>query len=400
MKINYNTVLCHITTVPESLSFLTGQIGYMRHKGFEVYAISSPGSLANEFALSEHVRVHSVNMPRRITPFIDLRALRHLRQKLQMLGTKIIHAHTPKAGLLGMLGGLLAHVPLRIYHIHGLPFITAKGYKRLLLRWCETVSCHIAHQVFCVSASARELAVREGVCQTHKVKVLGNGSINGIDATRRFNPHSLGEATRQNVRKHYGIPSEALVIGFVGRIVRDKGLIEFATAWMVLRESYPDLHLLIVGPFESQDPLPQELIEVLRHDSRVHLTGYVSDGVPSLYMAMDVLVLPSHREGLGLAALEASAMILPVVATRIPGCVDAVVDGVTGTLVPTRDAKALTEAIRNYLKRPKLRREHGEAGRQRVMRDFRPEDIWEATYREYVRLLCRKRLPVPENCWY
>jgi lipopolysaccharide/colanic/teichoic acid biosynthesis glycosyltransferase len=149
--------------------------------------------------------------------------------------------------------------------------------------------------------------------------------------------------------------------------------------------------LLIVGSFESQDPIPAETEVMLREDPRIHLAGRVDD-TSNLYAAMDILALPSYREGFGLVAVEAAAMAVPVVATRVPGCIDAVEDGVTGTLVPAYDGVALREAISRYLKDSELRRAHGQAGRARVERDFQPEAIWEALHVEYVRLLKEKRL--------
>jgi glycosyltransferase involved in cell wall biosynthesis len=176
------------------------------------------------------------------------------------------------------------------------------------------------------------------------------------------------------------------VLGFAGRIVRDKGLIELDAAWRMLREEFPDLQLLLAGEFEPQDPIPADVEARLRGDPRIHLAGLVPD-MPRFYKAIDVLALPTYREGFGTVLLEAAAMALPVVATRIPGCVDAVRDGETGTLVPSHDAAALADAVRAYLRDPELRRRHGDAGRRRALRDFRPEAMWEALYQEYVRLL-------------
>ena len=188
----------------------------------------------------------------------------------------------------------------------------------------------------------------------------------------------------------------ALVVGYVGRIVRDKGLVELIEAWRTLRNEFPSLHMLVVGPFEPQDPVPSDVEGILRGTERIHLAGQLED--PSaLYAIMDIVVLPSYREGLPLVPLEAAAMALPVVATRIPGCVDAVVDGQTGTLVPPRNAWAVAQAIHRYLEDPALRRRHGLAGRERVVRDFRQEVMWEAIYQEYVRLLREKGLQLPEG---
>jgi len=368
----------------------------MRAKGFEVHAISSPGELGDEFAEQEAVVLHEVEMQRRVAPFLDLRALGLLHRTLRELEPRIVHSHTPKGGLLGMVGALLAGVPVRIYHVHGLPLATATGYKRLLLWWSERVSCLLAHQVLCVSHSLRKMVIENGICPPEKIKVLLNGSINGVDATNLFNPGRLDPSTRQKTRAEWGIPANGVVVGFVGRIVRDKGIIELVEAWNVLQEQFPNAHLLVVGRFEPYDPIPAEVHVQLHNDPHIHLTGY-SDRVAPLYAAMDVLALPSYREGLGLAALEASAMVVPVVATCIPGCMDAVVDGVTGTLVPPRDAQSLAKALRSYLDDPRLRRRHGEAGRDRVLRDFRPEAIWEATYEEYARLLSDRRLKLPNT---
>jgi glycosyltransferase involved in cell wall biosynthesis len=145
----------------------------------------------------------------------------------------------------------------------------------------------------------------------------------------------------------------------------------------------------VAGPFESEDPIPADVEETLRSDPRIHVAGMVHD-MPGLYRALDLLVLPTYREGFGTVLLEAAAMGLSVVATRIPGCVDAVREGETGLLVPVRDAGALTAAIRTYLGDPELRRRHGASGRSRARRDFEPSRLREALFEEYVRLLGRR----------
>lgn len=396
MTINSETIkLLHITTVPDSLYFLANQVGYMKTRGFEVQALSSPGELLDKFAAQEDITVHAIEMPRRITPIQDIRSIFRLWQCIGQIQPQIVHSHTPKGGLLGMIAAWIARVPVRVYHIHGLPLMTAKGYKRLLLRWSEKLSCLLANQVFCVSHSIREVVVSEGLCPTAKVKVLLRGSINGVDAINRFNQANVGETNRQELCNQYDIPPDALVVGFVGRIVRDKGMAELVSAWKTLCKEFPKLHLLMVGDFEPQDPVPPEAEHSLKNDSRIHITG-MAWNTPQLYAAMDVLVLPTYREGFPVVPLEAAAMQLPIVATRIPGCIDAVQDGVTGTLIPPRNVEALVEAIRAYLQNPELRLQHGQAGRDRVLRDFRQEAIWEVLYQEYVKLLQTKGLSVPQ----
>ena len=375
--------LLHVTTVPMTLTFLRGQVGYMKSRGVEVHALSSPGGQLSAFAAAEGVAAHDVEMPRRITPARDLVALARIARVLARVRPDVVHSHTPKGGLLGMLAAWLCRVPVRVYHLHGLPHVAAVGMKRRLLRATEKVSCRLAHRVFCVSPSLLQLAVAEQVCAPRKARVLAAGSANGVDAAGRFDP---ARHDRRAARAALALPADGLVVGFVGRVVRDKGVVELAGAWRWLRERFPGARLLIVGPLEPQDPVPRDVLQSLRSDPRVLLAGE-RDDTPPLYAAMDVLALPSYREGFGVVNIEAAAMGLPVVATRVAGVVDAVVDGVTGTLVPPYDAAALADAVSAYLSDPDLRRRHGAAGRARALQNFRPEAIWEALYGEYEQLL-------------
>jgi glycosyltransferase involved in cell wall biosynthesis len=370
-------------TVPVSLYFLSGQAAFMRRSGLDVHAIASPGDFLQAFGDQEGIPVHGVEMTRSITPARDLRALWRLWRLMRRLRPQIVHAHTPKGGLLGMIAAWLAGAPVRIYHMRGLPFVTATGPRRRLLRAAERLSCTLAHRVLAISHSMRAIAVEERLCGAEKIRVLLGGG-NGVDATGRFVPRHA--STRPSDRARHGIPADALVIGFVGRIVRDKGLVELARAWGQIREREPSAHLLLVGQLEDQNPVPADVLASLRRDPRVHMTGLDFD-TPPLYSAMDVVALPTYREGFPNVPLEAAAMGLPVVATRIPGCVDAVQDGVTGMLIPPHDASALTIALERYLADPALRARHGQAGRRRVLAEFRREAIWQAVSGEYRSLL-------------
>lgn len=379
------TKLLHITTVPETLSFLTGQIGYMKLQGYEVDVLSSPGKLLLEFAEQQQVKAYAVEMPRWITPIKDLQSLVYICRYLRQIRPHIVHASTPKGGLLGTIAAWLMRSPIRVYQMRGLPLMTATGYKRSLLWWSEKISCLLAHQVFCVSHSLREVAISEGLCPATKITVLLGGSSNGVDAREQFNPEGVGVEVGREIRQQYGIPVDATVVGFVGRIVRDKGIAELVQAWKILRKEFPNVHLLMVGPFEPQDPVSPDIENSLKNDLRIHLTGN-SQNIPPFYAAMDILTLPTYREGFPNTPLEAAAMQLPVVATKIPGCIDAVQDGITGILVPPRNVEALAKAIRAYLQSSELRQQHGQAGRLRVLHNFSQEAIWAAMYQEYQRL--------------
>lgn len=378
----------HVPTIADSLMFIRGQAGYLGPHGFQLEAIAAPTPYASVFASSEGVPVHPLAMTREITPLADLRVLAQLVRMLRRLRPDIVHAHTPKGGLLGMLAAALTGTPVRVYHMRGLPLEAAQGVKRLLLSASERVSCALAHRVICVSHSMRDRAVALRLCPAGKITVLAGGSGNGVDSTGRFSAAIAASGAGSEARRSAGIPADALVVGFVGRQTRDKGMLELAEAWQRIRAAEPRARLLLVGGEDAHDPLPQAVRDMLVGDDRVHIAGVRFDIAP-WYAAMDLLVLPTYREGFPNALLEAAAMGLPSVATRVTGCVDAIEDGVTGTLVPVRDPAALGSAVMAYLSDAALRRRHGTAARARVEKDFRQEAIWAALLAEYQALLAR-----------
>lgn len=382
-----NTVrIIHSTTVPGTFGFFHGMFRDLQRRGYAVTAISSPGPRLAAFGEQEGCTTWPVDLRRSISPGPDLVTVFRLWRYFRDTKPAVVHAHTPKAGLLCMIAATFARVPVRIYHIHGFPFMTARGWRRWLLRTTERVSATLATQVFSVSQGIREVAIGESICPAHKVRVLLHGSINGIDAAERFNPARIAANEVAAIRAAQRLPTAAPVIGFVGRLVGDKGIAELHAAWTELREEFPAVHMVLVGEFEPRDPVPPRLVEMLRADERVRLAGSVRD-VTAWYRVFDVVALPTYREGLPYVPLEAAAMEVPVVASRVPGCTEAVEDGVTGTLVPVRDPTALAAALRQYLRNDSLRRAHGVAGRERVLRLFSPPAMWNRVAAEYETLL-------------
>lgn len=385
--------LTHVLTVSMTLRFFQGQMRFMQAHGFDVEFVSAPGPELDRVA-GEGAGVLALPMSRRIAPHEDAGLVRRLYRHLLRRRPHIVHGHTPKGGLVGMMAAWLARVPVRIYHVRGLPYVTASGSQRRLLRTTEWLSCRLATHVLCNSVSNREALIREGLCPAEKVQMLAHGSSNGVDATGRFDPSHYASDSTAALRRRLGLPPGARVLGFIGRLVRDKGIVELAQAWQPLRARFPDLHLLLVGPFESRDAVPADMRRQLEADPRVHLAGMVEDAAP-YYPLFDVLAFPSHREGFPNVLLEAAAMEVPIVAARASGSVDAVVDGVTGTLVPVADAAALAGAVARYLEDEDLRRRHVEAARTRVLTYFRPEYIWESLLEVYRTALREAGLDLP-----
>lgn len=374
--------LVHIATVGESLGFVAGQVDFLVERDWKVSVVTSGGRHLDAFARAHDVQAHAVEMPRAITPTSDLGALSRLTDLLLQLDPDVVHGHTPKGGLLGMMAAKSALVPVRIYQMRGLLTLTASGTRRQLYKWAERTSCRLAHHVICQSDSLRATAIAQRLVEPQRAIVLGRGG-NGIDAFGRFNPANV---TGLDVREQLRIAGDDVVIGFVGRIVRDKGIVELLDAWRAIKARHRHVRLLVVGPFETRDGVPADVERALREDPRVHLVGFVPD-TPSYYEAMDLLVLPSHREGLPNAPLEAAAMGIPCVTTDAIGCIDAVVHDLTGLIVPVGDATMLAGAIEQYVSDAQLRAVHGAAARARVVADFRPADRHQASLALYERLL-------------
>lgn len=339
--------------------------------------LASPGPELDRIAAEEGAVPIAVPMRRRPAPFHDMMSLCKLAASLRRARPDIVIAGTPKAGLLAMIASTALRVPTRVYLMRGLPLTTMSGPSRLIARAMEQLACRLAHRVHCVSNSLMRYAASQRIAPPAKMTVIHAGSSNGVDALGTYDPRRYGPACRSALRAELGLPGDAAVVGFVGRLARDKGVADLHEAWRLIRSANPRARLLAIGPEEANDPRTRDAIGRLRADSRVHLLTDMREAAP-YYLLMDVLVHPSHREGFPNVVLEASAMEVPVVTTDAIGCIDSVEDRVTGMIVPSCSPAAIAKAVNEYLLDASLRRRHGEAGRRRALRDFRPEAIWQA----------------------
>jgi len=357
-----------------------GQARFLRERGFRVTAASAPGSDLEKFASEEGVEAVGVEMVREPSPWADLKTLYRLWRLLRRLRPDIVEAGTPKAGLLGMLAAKLAGVPCRFYTLHGLRLETARGPKRVLLKTTERLAAWAANRVICVSPSLRARAIELGLVAPAKACTLGPGGVNGVDLER------FGRALTR--------PLGSRTLGFIGRFTRDKGVEELYAAFRLLRTRHRGLQLLMLGDFEDGDPISPHLRRAIRRDRDVLRPGFVDDPAPFL-ADMDIVVLPSYREGLPLTAMEAAAAGRPLVAARATGTVDAVVDGVTGLLVAPGDPQALADAIGELLGDPARARRMGEAARAHAEREFQPERVWRTRLELYRELAAEQALRRP-----
>src|SRR6266404_1443605 len=372
--------------------FLQGQPEYFQSSGFDVTVVCPERRVGEwEVAQPDSVRRVAVPIAREISPLRDIISTWRLCRILRAFRPTVTNVGTPKAGLLGGFSAWLNRVPCRFYTLHGLRFETTKGLRRRLLIYAERLACRFAHRVICVSHSVREKAIASGLTSPERAVVFASGSCNGVDASRfAATPKLMRRAAE--VRGRLGIPAQAPVVLFVGRLTRDKGIPELMEAFSQLSNQFLELRLLLVGCFEDGDPLPVRIRRCLETHPRVIFAGAVQDTTP-YYAVADVVVLPSHREGLPTVVLEAQAAGKPVLGASATGIVDVIENGETGLLFPVGDVPALAEAMAMLISDQGLARKLGLAGQEQVKRKFRQEQIWQALHREFLEVLRRKESP-------
>lgn len=382
-----------VITSASSAEFFRGQLRELVRAGLRVTLVSSnddDAAAAADMAAAEGAQHVGVPMRRAMAPWADLRAIGQLARLFRAWRPTMVDGSTPKAALLAMLACKLARVPVAHHTLRGIRHLTLRGPKRWLTFAAQWLTCRLADQTLAISASLAQQAVALRLVAPRKVSVLGAGSSHGVEL-RHFDPARHAGTGRELRRQLLGAAADAapeaqsVVVGYFGRIARDKGLATLAAAWAQLAAS-PRYHLLLVGNHDATDPVEAAAWAALCAQPRVRWLPHQRD-LGASYAAIDMLVLPSHREGFGNVLIEAGAMALPVVASDIVGCRDAVIDGETGTLVPPGDAVALAKAVAIYAHQPQLRARHGAAGRARAMAAFDARHV-AARWVAYVGALC------------
>ncbi len=374
--------LVRITTVPQSLRILLkNQLNFMSSH-FHVLAISSPGNELEEFGKEEGIETAAIRMTRAITPIKDLKAAWKIYAFLKKAKPDIVHTHTPKAGLLGMLVARMAGVPVRMHTIAGLPLIEARGIKRKLLELTEKITCSCATKVYSNSFQLSGFIQSHQLCPTSKLKVLGNGSSNGIN-TNYFKLTPLISARAGKLRKIMGVASQDFIYIFIGRLVKDKGIEELVDAFLLLNQSYSAITLLLVGPFEPErDPVSDRIQNIIRTNPAIIHTGFQQDIRPFLALS-HVLVFPSYREGFPNVPMQAGCFHLPTIATDINGCNEIIKHGVNGMLVPPKQVDPLMTAMKIMIDNKPLYQQFRKNARSMITSRFEQTEFWKLLLQEY-----------------
>lgn len=361
-----------------------GQPAYMKGKGMDVILVSADGADWAGIPDLEDFEVYKIDMARQIALRRDVLALLALIRLFRKVKPDIVHSHTPKAGLLGMLAARLSGVPVRIHTVAGLPLMESTGLKKKILIIAEKVTYWAAHRVYPNSFRLKDFIEASRMTSPSKLQVIARGSSNGIDATHFQRTPEL-ESAAARWREEQGIKPGSLVFVFIGRIVRDKGINELLAAFDALSDK--QAVLLLVGPFEDNlDPVDAHSREIIQRNPRVIHVGFQKD-VRLFICAADVLVFPSYREGFPNVPLQAGCFGLPSIVTDINGCNEIIEDGVNGLIIPPKDEAALRAAMEQMAADPALRARCAGAARDRILENFQQSVVWEALYQEYRRLL-------------
>lgn len=377
---------------------------------YEVIAVSACAEKLAQVAKRYGVKYDPIEMTREISPLQDLRSLWEFFRLCKKEKPFIVHSHTPKAGVVGMMGAMLAGVPNRLHTVAGLPLMEATGLKRTVLNFVEQLTYACATKVYPNSRGLYDFILAEKFCNASKLKVLGNGSSNGIDSTY-FDRSHFPKVHQQKLRTKLKIQPDDFVFIFVGRLVGDKGINELVTAFKNLNPSHcedegrsnlkattiynqhPSPHtphptsnnfkLLLVGPLETElDPLQPSTLSEIEHNENIISVGYQEDVRPYFALA-DALVFPSYREGFPNVVLQAGAMGLPSIVTNINGCNEIIKDHQNGLIIPVKDTSALEKAMRQLQNDTTLYQSLQYEARKKIVTHYEQKLIWQAILEEY-----------------
>lgn len=366
-------------------NFLKGQVAFLVKNGFEVIIISGPGEEISMLAKTENARLFTVNFTKKISPLTDLFQLIRIARFIKSEKPAIVNAGNPKSGFLIMLACWLVKSRNRVFTLHGLLSDTKHGWLRWLITSTEKISCNIAEKVIVVSPSLKAHAEKREILLKGKGIVIEKGSCNGIDL-HIFSKDENTVAQSLKLKDKIGLVAGDISIGFVGRLSKDKGIEILFKAFNILVKEYSRVRLVVAGPLIEENPFSPDFMEQLYNDERIVYLGKMLEIQP-VYGIIDILVLPSFREGFPNVLIESSAMGVPVVASDIPGCQDALQQNITGELFEKGNVQMLVAILKKLIGNKKLREQYGRNGQLFVRENFSDVKIWNGQLKLYSGML-------------
>jgi glycosyltransferase involved in cell wall biosynthesis len=365
---------------------LPGQMHFMLTQGFDVLMISAAGKELAEVIERERCRHIIVPMTRKITPWQDLKCLFQLIKIFRKEKPDIVHTHTPKAGLLGMLAAKLCGVKVRIHTVAGLPLMVEKGFKYQLLKFIEKLTYAAAGQVWPNSNSLMQFIIKNKLCKTSKLSIIAKGSTNGIPLNR-FGKQNLDVNIIEEVKQTINYSSQNTYLLCIGRLVVDKGIAELVQVFTQLQKANDDLILILVGEYEtSLDPLPAETLhEIEINPSIIHI-NWTTQVEYYMHLA-SFFVFPSYREGFPNVLLQAGAMGLPVICSHITGNIDIVTNNETGLIFDKGNEQQMLKLLQYALLHPQHMQTMAKKLQQGIKENYPQENIWQKMLEAYKSLV-------------
>jgi len=379
--------ICRTATVSYYVkNHLKSQVEYMRDIGMDVVIVSSYGPEIHQIKMDDRLKYEEIEIARQIDPLKDVVTLFKLVRLFKKHKFDIVHSATPKAGLLSAIAALVAGVPVRLHTWTGQPWVTLTGMKKNITMLADKLIGLLNTRCYADSPSQREFLIQTKIVSPKKIKVIHKGSISGIDL-ERFIPFELDMEEKSLRKEKSGIDRKSKVITFIGRMNKDKGIVELIYAFKeILKQGY-DCDLLLIGPLDqdSDGVATLSLDQYINGCSKIHYLGYKKE--PEYYLSIsDIYCMPSYREGFGTTVIEAAAMGVPAVGTRIVGLVDAIEDEKTGLLVQVKSIEGLVDAFKRLLDNPEEMVKMGQRARQRCVENFDKNMINQLVALEYLEL--------------
>jgi glycosyltransferase involved in cell wall biosynthesis len=374
--------LIRITTIPLSLDkLLGGQLNYM-NAYYDVIAVSSEKEYLERIGIKENVATFNLEMTRKITPIKDLIAVIKLTSYLLKSKPLIVHSHTPKAGIIAMLASKMAGVPNRLHTVAGLPLLEATGTKRRILNFVEKITYSCATKVYPNSNGLNIIIQKNKFCKPEKLKVLANGSSNGIN-TSYFSTSHFSAIENERLKEKFDFKQSDFIFLFVGRIVADKGINELIAAFSKLSQSDTNCKLLLVGSLETElDPLAEITLTEIERNSSIITVGYQNDVRP-YFSISNCLVFPSYREGFPNVVMQAGAMELPSIVSNINGCNEIIKENNNGIIIPVKSENAIFAAMKKIVTDESFYNHLKNNSRKSIVDQFEQVVVWNALLDEY-----------------
>ena len=371
--------ILHTVNIAFAIPIVLGnQINYFNSIGYQVYIACTPSLELNEIKKKWTFTSLEININRKITLFDDLISIYKLIKFIKNNKIDIVVGHTPKGALISMIASYIAGVNKRIYFRHGLVFETQKGFIKLFLIQVEKLTSKLSTKVICVSNSILNQSKVLKISKKDKLFLLNIGSCNGVDSEYKFNPELISKDIKDVYAKNMKLDHGDFIIGYIGRLSKDKGINELIQSWILLKtqKCNANLKLILCGPYDERDPIDIITKKIIFSEKSIIYLGEIdNDNINYYYSFFDIFILPSYREGFPTVILEASSMKLPVITTKSTGCIDSIIENETGIFIEINKI-SITKSIQFYKDNPNYISTHGNNGRNFIIDNFNQKLIW------------------------